>query len=475
MNITHTFLQPRATLLLLACVAGYPVAAQTAAGSAQFASGNVTISKGAAPAAALVKGGAIQAGDTITTGDKGNVQLRFTDGGFISLPANSKFSVNGYVDAQDPGKDQFLVELLGGGMRAITGLIGKRNPANYKVTTPTAIIGIRGSGFNVAMNANGTLSVSTELDAIDVCNKGGCVGLNMGESALVKNAQDKPVRTNIPATVAAPSVTRQPFETGNEAEKNGLATLIVHAVPDSTQVFGVSGLQPNGAGFLRQYFNGTVSLNASGQPIGFTAQGGAGVGENTGAVSNVLSAGSVASHDQLVIGTWSTGSWRDSASATGAQPISSSLAPMAFFTGQNTSSLDLAGLSGKNATYSFNQATPVLSSSGSVGSLLPTSNLTANFGGANTTVGVNLDVRFPASAGSTTGNADYTLRGTAQGVGTGFAGSLAVTGAPCATGCGGAAVAGGFIGPNASRAGISYAASTSAHGNFVGAAGFTQR
>ncbi len=29
-------------------------------------------------------------------------------------------------------------------MRAITGLIGKRNPANYKVTTKTAVVGIQG-------------------------------------------------------------------------------------------------------------------------------------------------------------------------------------------------------------------------------------------------------------------------------------------------------------------------------------------
>lgn len=463
----------RSSLILLACAAAFPAASQTAAGSAQFASGNVTISKGAAPASALAKGAAIQAGDTITTGDKGSVQLRFTDGGFISLPANSKFSVNGYVDAKDPGKDQFLVELLAGGMRAITGQIGKRNPANYKVTTPTASIGIRGSGFNVAINANGTLSVSTELDAIDVCNKGGCVGLNVGESAMVKNAQDKPVRTNIPATVAAPSVTRQPSETGNEAEKDGLSTLIANAVPSSTQVFGVSGLQSNGAGFLRQYFDGTLSLNANGQPIGFVSQGSAGVGGNTGVVDNVQSAGSLTSNDRLVVGTWSTGTWRDSVS--GSPSISSSLAPMAFFTGQNTSSLDLAGLSGKNATYAFNQATPVLSSSGSVGVLLPTSHLTANFAGANTTVGVNLDVRFPAGAGNAATNADYALRGTTNAVGTGFAGSLTVTGAPCATGCGGAAISGGFIGPNASRAGVSFAASTSAHGNFVGAAGFSQR
>ena len=463
----------RATLLLLACTAAYPVAAQTAAGQAQYAQGVVMVSKAGAAGTALAKGGAVQTGDTITTGEKSNVQMRFSDGGFIALHANSKFTINGYVDVKDADKDQFFVELVGGGMRAITGLIGKRKPANYKVTTPTAVIGIRGSGFNIVHNANGTLSVTTELDAIDVCNKGGCLGLNVGESALVRNAQDRPVRTNIPATLAAPSVTRQSFEVGNEAEKSGQSSLVAHAAASATQVFGINGLQPNNTGFLRQYFDGTVRLDASGQPIGYTAAGNTGSGENTGVVSNIQRVGSAANNDELVLGTWSAGVWRDG--AAGSPSVNNGLAPVSFFTGQGTSGADLAGLSGKTAVYNFGQATPVLSSSGITGSLLPSSRLTANFSGANTTVGVSLDVRFPAAAGNASPPTDYAMRGTVSAAGPGFAGNLSISGAACATGCGGGAVSGAFIGPNASRAGVSFAGSTSQHGTFVGAAGFSQK
>ena len=463
----------RATLLLLACAAAWPVAAQTAAGQAQYAQGVVMVSRAGTPDAVLAKGSAIQAGDTITTGEKSHVQLRFSDGGFIALHANSRFSINGYVDAKDADKDQFFVALAGGGMRAITGLIGKLKPSNYKVTTPTAVIGIRGSGFNIVHNANGTMSVTTELDAIEVCNKGGCLGLNVGESALVRNAQDKPVRTNIPATLAAPSVTRQSFEVGNEAEKTGQSSLVAHAAASAAQVFGINGLQPNNTGFLRQYFDGTVRLDTNGQPIGYTAAGNTGSGENTGSVSHVQRVGSAANNDELVVGTWSAGVWRDGPAGTSA--VNNGLAPVSFFTGQGTSNADLAGLSGKTAVYAFDQATPVQSSMGNTGALLPSSRLTANFSGANTTVGVSLDVRFPATTGSATPNTDYALRGTASSAGTGFAGNLSVSGAACATGCGAGAVSGAFIGPNASRAGVSFAASTSQHGNFVGAAGFSQK
>lgn len=467
------YLNLRATLVLLACATAWTATAQTPAGQAQYAQGVVMVSRAGTPGIVLAKGGAIQAGDTITTGEKSSTQLRFSDGGFIALQANSKFSINGYVDAKDADKDQFFVDLASGGMRAITGLIGKLKPSNYKVTTPTALIGVRGSGFNIVHNADGTLSVTTELDAIEVCNKGGCLGLNVGESALVRNAQDKPVRTNIPATLAAPSVTRQSFEVGNEAEKTGQSSLVAHAAPSAAQVFGMNGLQPNNNGFLRQYFDGTVRLDANGQPIGYTAAGNTGSGENTGAVSNVQRVGSAANNDELIVGTWSTGVWRDG--AAGSAAFNNGLAPVSFFTGQSTSNADLAGLSGKTAVYTFDQATPVLSTTGINGTLLPSSRLTANFSGANTTVGVSLDVRFPATPGSATPNTDYALRGTANAAGTGFAGNLSVSGAACATGCGAGAVSGAFIGPKASRAGVSFAGSTSQHGNFVGAAGFSKK
>jgi hypothetical protein len=455
----------RLSLVLLACAASYPVAAQTAAGLAQYTSGEVLLSKAGGASSALAKGGTIEAGDTITTGEQGRAQLRFSDGGFIALHANSKFSVNGYVDAKDGGKDQFLVSLVTGGMRAITGLIGKRNPSNYKVITPTASIGIRGSGFNVVHNANGTLSVSTELDAIDVCNQGGCIGLNVGESALVRNAQDRPVRTSVPATVSSPPVNDFKFAADNQT--------IPRPPAAPAQAFGVSGLQPDNVGFLRQYFDGALTLNANGQPIAFAAQGATGGGENTGVVSNIQSMGSAATNDQLILGTWSSGVWSDN--VTSASAGNQSLRSLAFFTGQSTSSADLAGLSGRNATYTFNQATPVLSSVGLSGTVLPTSNLNVNFAGANTTVGVNLYVNFPTSASVASPGTDYALRGTANAVSTGFAGNMTVSGAACTTGCGSAAVAGAFIGPNAGSAGVTFAASTSQHGNFVGAAGFSRK
>ncbi|MES2400256.1 MAG: FecR family protein, partial [Pseudomonadota bacterium] len=184
------------TLLVIALAAIYPLQATAAAsaGVAQFIAGDVNVRRPDGGTAPLAKGKDIESGESIMTGVNGRAQLKFTDGGLISLQPNTEFKITNYSDnAANPKEERFLVDLLRGSMRAITGLIGKRNRENYKVTTTTATIGIRGSGFTAGYNPDGSLGVTTELDAIEVCNAGGCVGLTAGESVRVANSTDAPV------------------------------------------------------------------------------------------------------------------------------------------------------------------------------------------------------------------------------------------------------------------------------------------
>jgi hypothetical protein len=195
-------------VLLLALAAVYPLQSLAAAGVAQYTAGPVSRATATAPAAALAKGNDVDSGDTIVTGPGGRAQIRFSDGGMVSLAPNSQFRLSNYADQNDPAKDRFLVDFLRGGMRAITGLIGKRNTANYKVTTTTATVGIRGSAFNATYNPDGSLTVSTEQDSIEVCTTTGCIGLNVGESARVASADELPTRTDLRTSLPVPEPVR---------------------------------------------------------------------------------------------------------------------------------------------------------------------------------------------------------------------------------------------------------------------------
>lgn len=191
--------------LLMAMVAAWPASGLAAAGLVQFATGEVSLRRGDATSG-VAKGAEVDAGDVLLTGSAGRAQIRFSDGGLVALYPDSQFTVTRYSDSGDVAQDGFAVTLLRGGMRAITGLIGKRNPGSYKVITPTAVVGIRGSAFLVGFNAQGQLTVAGEQDEIEVCTEAGCVGVKAGEAVLVLSSQKLPVYTNTRALLPLPAL-----------------------------------------------------------------------------------------------------------------------------------------------------------------------------------------------------------------------------------------------------------------------------
>jgi hypothetical protein len=81
--------------LLLAGTLIEPQALAAPAARVEFAVGNPQIASAGGPARPLAKGAAVEAGDTVFTND-GRVQLRFTDGAYVSLQPQSRFRVDEY-------------------------------------------------------------------------------------------------------------------------------------------------------------------------------------------------------------------------------------------------------------------------------------------------------------------------------------------------------------------------------------------
>jgi len=98
----------------------------------------------------LHAGASVESGDQIHTGAQSYVQIRFTDWGLISLRPRTDFVVDDYVyEASQGGREHAFFILLRGGIRSLTGLIGHRDHANYRLRTPTSTIGIRGTHYSV--------------------------------------------------------------------------------------------------------------------------------------------------------------------------------------------------------------------------------------------------------------------------------------------------------------------------------------
>lgn len=224
--------QKRARLaLLMGMVAAWPLTGLAAAGLVQFTAGDVQLRRGDS-LSRLAKGAELDGGDVVLTGTEGRAQIRFTDGGLVALYPDSQFTVTRYADGAGTGEDHFVVNLLRGGMRALTGLIGKRNPASYKVITPTAVVGIRGSAFMLAIDANGKVLVSGEQDEIEVCTQAGCVGVTAGEAVLVLSDRELPVYTHTRALLPVPELPT-PVLMGEQLDVQGRRAF-VYIVPAPT-------------------------------------------------------------------------------------------------------------------------------------------------------------------------------------------------------------------------------------------------
>jgi hypothetical protein len=90
----------------------------------------------------------VENGDTLVTEKNTYAQIRFIDHGEITLRPGTTFKIENYAyEAEKPEADSAAFSLLKGGLRSITGLLGKRNKEKFSLKTPTATIGIRGTTF----------------------------------------------------------------------------------------------------------------------------------------------------------------------------------------------------------------------------------------------------------------------------------------------------------------------------------------
>lgn len=153
----------------------------------------------------------IRSGDRIRTGRDGRVQLRFADGAQMSIQGGSEFRVDSYVF--DQNRQRSFFELFKGSIRVVSGRIGKRDPQDWRLTTPTATIGIRGTEFTVDQTvcpASGCteglvsgLKVAVIAGRVAVTNLAGTVEVPAGTTLLLADAQIRP--TPAPAQPAATS------------------------------------------------------------------------------------------------------------------------------------------------------------------------------------------------------------------------------------------------------------------------------
>lgn len=190
------------------------VLAETA-GRVNFVVGEVSAISSDGSRRVLGRGDLVNSGERLETG-KGRLQIRFTDGSFISLQPNTVFGLDNYAfNKAKPNDGTLLFNFIRGGMRTVSGAIGKVNRANYSVKTPVATIGIRGTSYAAEQQPNGRLLLTVSKGMVNISNDFGSGNVSVGqtfETTKDKAPESAPDGVSVSARASDPESKEQAKE-----------------------------------------------------------------------------------------------------------------------------------------------------------------------------------------------------------------------------------------------------------------------
>ena len=140
-----------AFLAQLACAQGAPspsadAGERSAAGTVSLVEGDVRFLDARQQVRQPRQGDPIYEGEAIVTGADGEVHLDMQDGGYVGVRPGTRLNIVNFK-ADGGQDDSFVLGLLEGSFRAVTGWITRSSGRRAEVQTPTVTIGVRGTDY----------------------------------------------------------------------------------------------------------------------------------------------------------------------------------------------------------------------------------------------------------------------------------------------------------------------------------------
>ncbi len=140
----RTFLS--VALILNALIITTPSYASSSVGQVIVVSGAVSATGPDGQVRVMAKGSPVFSGDRISTASKSLCVLKMIDDAKMTIRADSEVVIKEYV-FQGSADDKSVMDLLKGGFRTLTGIIGSNNPSAYEVSSDLSVLGIRGTDY----------------------------------------------------------------------------------------------------------------------------------------------------------------------------------------------------------------------------------------------------------------------------------------------------------------------------------------
>jgi hypothetical protein len=130
-------------VLLVCGFAGGECAAQDAIGMVSRIQGEASGTRGGATRA-LGLNSAVFLNETVATAETARLEVTFTDDTRLTLGERAKLTLDSYVFDSAAGRGTIKFGLVGA-FRFVSGQLSKLASADVSVTTPVAVVGIRGT------------------------------------------------------------------------------------------------------------------------------------------------------------------------------------------------------------------------------------------------------------------------------------------------------------------------------------------
>ncbi len=114
--------------------------------------------------------------DTVESDKSSTAQINLTDGTLLAIAENTKIQIEKYnYDKKEPSKDSYVTNLAKGGLRTITGEIGKNKPDQTQTKTPVATLTTLGTDYSVIVKSNNDTLISVKVGKVIARNQKGQV------------------------------------------------------------------------------------------------------------------------------------------------------------------------------------------------------------------------------------------------------------------------------------------------------------
>jgi len=446
---------PRIVIIAIVAALSFAGAAHAAdVGRVLLAAGDTVALRGN-ETVKLTFGSAIQDKDALRTGPGSNLQVRFVDESIVSMKESSELRIDDFqFSGKEDGTERAFFRLVKGGLRTVTGLIGRVNNKNYQMGTTTATIGIRGTDYSATLcqgdcrNSDGSLArdglygrthgISHGTNRIDVSNTADSKTFGVNENFYVASAKSLVERLLVsPDFVSGKLDSRKQSGaksntggTGTEQATTGGAagesrpSTTPEPLPQLTFVAtqdlnpqGTTAVLPPANGFavvfpLPGMFAGGVLFDDDNLPATFNSLNQLTSFGTLGTYpSGSLSGGSITDTGSVTLANgqvFSWGRWTGNTLVTTSGGSTVTGAPVLF--GTATGLDNVTGTFGGVATYTYAGGPSPVDAGGNVGSII-SSTATIDFTQQTTQFALKMNFPSVVAASVNTGSASFDLSG----------------------------------------------------------------